>query len=168
MALIKCHECGNAVSTSANSCPKCGAPIAVQTKGSKQGVGVVSLVSAAIVFGVLAYLLSQKSQYQREPQVEPSSEAASSRDVGSDAVLRVESGDVVLCVDESAYSEFLKLALAKDYLGMGKMEGTGRLFRVPSGTKARVIDSGFEKRQVRIMDGSSFGRSGWLTSTVVQ
>ncbi len=30
MALIKCPECGNEVSTVAASCPKCGAPIASQ------------------------------------------------------------------------------------------------------------------------------------------
>ena len=28
MALVKCPECGNQVSTAAASCPKCGAPIA--------------------------------------------------------------------------------------------------------------------------------------------
>lgn len=28
MALIKCPECGNQVSNTANACPKCGAPIA--------------------------------------------------------------------------------------------------------------------------------------------
>ena len=31
MALVRCAECGNAVSTSAAACPKCGAPITVAT-----------------------------------------------------------------------------------------------------------------------------------------
>jgi len=31
MALIECPECGNSVSTMAESCPKCGAPIASES-----------------------------------------------------------------------------------------------------------------------------------------
>lgn len=37
MALIKCQECGNDVSTLAGSCPKCGAPIA--SAGSAKALG---------------------------------------------------------------------------------------------------------------------------------
>lgn len=32
MALIKCHECGNAISSSAKSCPSCGAPAKLAPK----------------------------------------------------------------------------------------------------------------------------------------
>ena len=34
MALVKCPECGNQVSTAAPACPKCGAPIALQGIGA--------------------------------------------------------------------------------------------------------------------------------------
>jgi len=34
MALVKCPECGNQVSTAAIACPKCGAPIASQDMGT--------------------------------------------------------------------------------------------------------------------------------------
>lgn len=39
MALIKCPECGNEVSSSAVSCPKCGYPIA-NTLAVNSGSGV--------------------------------------------------------------------------------------------------------------------------------
>ena len=35
MALIKCHECGNEVSTTAKACPKCGAEVKEPIKLSK-------------------------------------------------------------------------------------------------------------------------------------
>jgi hypothetical protein len=156
---MKCRECSGEVSTSAKSCPRCGAPIKVPVKVS---FVVLSVLGFLVMFGLAANYLPDDKVKQSDPP------ADSASDVGADVVLRVSSGDVVLGVDELAYGEFIKLALAKDYLGMGQMEGAGKLFRVPSGTKARVVDSGFEKRQVRIMEGSSFGRSGWVTSTVVQ
>jgi len=154
MALIECRECGNEVSTTATSCPKCGAKVRRYGCGSIVGFAILAII-------VFSQLPTHKSSGPA-PEPEPS------RTVGSDVVLHVSSGDVIVCVDEAAYDELLKLAVAKDYLGIGLLEGAGRVFRVPSGTKARVIDSGFEKREVRIMEGPSFGRSGWVTFTIVQ
>lgn len=51
MALIKCHECGNEVSTEATACPKCGAkPKAMATNLNKNLKG--SEVISGLVFGV--------------------------------------------------------------------------------------------------------------------
>lgn len=40
MALIKCIECGNAVSTAAQMCPKCGAPVTTSIT-SREGIGAL-------------------------------------------------------------------------------------------------------------------------------
>ena len=125
-------------------------------RGESNGVGLL------IVLGIVALIFARSLM-----SCSPGSSTAS---VGSDVVLRLSngSGDIVLCTNESAYDEYVKLAVAKDYLGMAKMESRGRLFRVPSGTKARVIDIGFEKREVRVMEGEHFGQSGWATSSIAQ
>lgn len=79
MALINCSECGTEVSDRANSCPKCGAPIAKSPdiESSSTVLGIVSvglglgavlmpyfaavfLVPAAIICGVIAIRKSQK------------------------------------------------------------------------------------------------------------
>lgn len=39
MALVKCCECGNSVSTRANACPRCGAPIASDVVARAKNVG---------------------------------------------------------------------------------------------------------------------------------
>lgn len=166
MALKKCKECGNDISTAAKSCPNCGSP-----QGPKQ-YGLGSLVLLLIV-GVVIYSIatadrtSPSSSYSTSPSA-PATQSQPVTRVGDDVVLRVSSGDVVVCANESAYREFLKLAVAKDYLGMAQMEAAGRLFRVPSGTKAKIISSGFEKREVRIMEGAAFGRSGWVTESITR
>lgn len=49
MALVKCGECGNEVSTQAKACPKCGA---VMPK-PKKSVGPVGLLFGAIVLGAI-------------------------------------------------------------------------------------------------------------------
>lgn len=46
MALQKCHECGNDVSTEAKQCPKCGAKV---KKGISRG--------AKLLFGFLAFIV---------------------------------------------------------------------------------------------------------------
>ncbi len=167
MALIKCHECGREISTSAESCPNCGAkPKKSQESLARKELGCGALLLVVVGFAVVASVFDDGEEQKTRPISMPSS--SSSTSVGSDIVLRVNSGDVVVCASKDAYDEFQKLAVAEDYVGMAQMEAAGRLFRVPNGTKARVIDTAFEKREVRIMDGEHTGRSGWVTSSLVQ
>lgn len=52
MALIKCHECGNAVSDHARACPKCGAPVIARILRQRKVYLIqlgISLVFAAIM-----------------------------------------------------------------------------------------------------------------------
>lgn len=160
MALTKCHECGNEISTSAESCPKCGAKPKTSILNKNFGCG--TLIVLVLGIGFVASLFGDRGSST------PPSRSTGQSVVGSDVVLRVSSGDVVVSVSEDAYAEFLKLAVAEDYLGMAGMEAAGRLFRVPSGTRACVIGTGFEKREVRIKEGAHSGRSGWVTHSLVQ
>jgi len=49
MALIKCKECGEAVSSKADVCPKCGAPFKLRVKGPS-GCMMILLVMIGVVF----------------------------------------------------------------------------------------------------------------------
>jgi uncharacterized paraquat-inducible protein A len=50
MALINCKECSGEVSTSAISCPKCGAPVSTgESEGYKQVKVVIAVIFAIIV-----------------------------------------------------------------------------------------------------------------------
>ncbi|MDD2581999.1 MAG: hypothetical protein PHR66_08405 [Desulfuromonadaceae bacterium] len=52
MAITKCKECGNEVSTKADSCPKCGAKI-------KKSIGCGGLILVFIVLGIIGSMFSQ-------------------------------------------------------------------------------------------------------------
>jgi hypothetical protein len=68
MALIKFKECEKEVSTEAEKCPNCGAPI------KKKGIGYLSLIALFIVFIVFVIVLgsvlnaSKKSTSSNKPQ----------------------------------------------------------------------------------------------------
>lgn len=55
MALVKCNECGNKVSSKANSCPKCGAPPPPEPPKSKVSIGHIFLVLSLFVSACLIW-----------------------------------------------------------------------------------------------------------------
>lgn len=67
MTLIKCPECGHNVSTSAESCPGCGAPVKVE-KGNKKGCLVWFLIFLFIGF-IINIVDSPKSEKQTESKL---------------------------------------------------------------------------------------------------
>lgn len=62
MALIKCRECGEPVSTAAVACPKCGAP----PKKQKSGDGISSAIAVVIVL-VVGYNLIKSNSSDTSP-----------------------------------------------------------------------------------------------------
>jgi RNA polymerase subunit RPABC4/transcription elongation factor Spt4 len=58
MALKKCKECGAEISTKANACPFCGAPIKSRTK--------IGFVGALILIIAIGFVGSQISQCQEK------------------------------------------------------------------------------------------------------
>ncbi len=59
MALKKCKECGREISTKAESCPNCGAPI----KGKKHGCGGF-IISVVVVIAILVSISNSLEQCQ--------------------------------------------------------------------------------------------------------
>jgi len=71
MALKKCKECGNQVSTSADKCPNCGAPVK-----RKSRIGCLAAFAILIGIGLVASQLSEcKNQINEKRQVAQRSEA---------------------------------------------------------------------------------------------
>src|SRR5207237_876094 len=57
MALVKCGECGSDVSDLAKSCPKCGAPVAVEAP-KERGYGCVVAILAIVGIFALLWIFS--------------------------------------------------------------------------------------------------------------
>lgn len=60
MALIKCKECGNEVSSKAETCPKCGAKVAGKPMGC--GTLLVLLVLVAIIISIFSGAFSLRTE----------------------------------------------------------------------------------------------------------
>ena len=72
MALVKCKECGEQVSTSAKSCPKCGAKVPKRTSA----VTWVALVFVLLVAYEIAQNSGQTPSSGNSPQPRPASESS--------------------------------------------------------------------------------------------
>ena len=91
------------------------------------------------------------------------SETTAPASVGSEALIGAPNLDTVyLAIDKESFDMWTKACVAKDYIGMAQLEATGRVFAVPNGTKVLVINSSSAARKVRVLEGESFGMSGWL------
>lgn len=72
-----------------------------------------------------------------------------------------------LSVDESAYEESQKLVPSRDELGLELMEAQGRIFVVPAGTTALLLEPGLFTSRVRIQSGKHAGKAGYISSEFV-
>ena len=75
MALIPCHECKNEVSTSAKSCPKCGAKVKVPRTQSSPGfqkfvIGFVVVIGAIVLIPSLMPYQKPQSPEERAAEAE--------------------------------------------------------------------------------------------------
>ncbi len=80
MSLIKCNECENQISTFANSCPKCGAPVGVvsglspnaERKGNSFSLIAFSVLIVLVFVGLLLpkYLEMKEDEKKIEAEIE--------------------------------------------------------------------------------------------------
>ena len=79
MALQKCRECGNRISTKAKACPSCGAPIKKRSSLPARGCATI-----LVIFGIIVIvgLLNNKDLSRRDDRRTPSAprQASSSQD----------------------------------------------------------------------------------------
>jgi hypothetical protein len=83
--------------------------------------------------------------------------------IGQESKLHVAGLSLIMvAVDTDAYDELLKACVAKDNYGIGNLILSGRVFNVKNDTRILVLDLGFAKTQVRILEGQKAGMSGWV------
>ena len=90
MALIKCKECGNEISTKASSCPKCGAKIEKKTSVL---IWVLAIMFGLSIFGVI-------TSGNKEASGPPIAAATSSAQIS---------------VNESSLPTYTAMQIANDY-----------------------------------------------------
>ncbi len=86
MALIKCKDCGNDVSTDAKNCPKCGANIVLPKPPKKPASPILKYILGFIVAGSII-TMAMNGNKQREAEKADQEQLASMPQAQRDAVL---------------------------------------------------------------------------------
>lgn len=73
-------------------------------------------------------------------------------------ITMISGGSGYLAVDKKSHSRMMKLAIAKDNIGLSQMILQGKIIATPIGTKVRMIDPGFLTCGVRIIEGPHKGK----------
>ncbi len=167
--MLPCPTCKKKVSEEAVTCPKCGQPLEqnqkfqAMRKAQKRG-GVFGLVLLLIVLGFILSREESTNKRSTTTQVSVTSPAPKKAlvDIGSVVKLRSGAEVIVLGRTKNDYDSMAKAYRADDSHGRAQLLLSGRAFKVPAGTKARIIDQSWTMRQVRILEGQSVGRAGWI------
>ena len=114
---------------------------------------------------LIAVFVSCSSGGDSEPEDYNSTPVPISVRRGDEAVLSWDtpggSGPFWLAANEEAFDQMTDASVARDVVGMSQLVAQGRIFPVSLGTRVLVLDPGFFKTQVRVMEGEAFGRTGW-------
>ncbi len=156
MALIKCKECGNEVSTEAKNCPKCGAKIPKKWGPLRIIFGVL------LVFVLIGFIssLSHKSMSSHQYQAP---------DIGQSARLASPDGkDLFVAVTDSAYEAERNAIAAGDRQGLVNLMLAELLFTAPDGTTVLIIERKSDRRKVRITSGKLIGLAGWVPDEFIK
>ena len=151
MALMICAECKGQVSSTAPSCPHCGAlfkpplpPAVPADTKSRLGRGVIVLILIGLAIAGLNALDGGSSKAP--------SNTAVSMVPGAEVTLRVPSGQIPVAVSEAASDRLIQLLTADDTQGIYELTLADQVFFVQSGTRAKVIGQKSGAREVRILE----------------
>ncbi len=132
-----------------------------------------------IIFFIVGVYVELNSDDSRQSTAESYDLEASSLDskrqartlsVGDDVVLKWSDSERAghLAIDETAWDAMFEAIKAKDTTGLSQLVQSGQVHVVRSGTRARVLFSGFTRHEVRLIEGPSEGVAGWVVREFVQ
>ncbi len=82
--------------------------------------------------------------------------------VGETGYLESSASNVLVATTKDNLDEIVKLSVANDTEGLAQMTLDGDAYIVDQGTQVRVIDTTIGTREVRILEGKQYGKSGWV------
>lgn len=116
----------------------------------------IVVIMLVVLIGVIYYFSKQTPPKQADSTV---IEQSKSVGYGETGIIRT---GMAAGVSEDDYDAVMKAASTKDRTGIDALIDSKRAVMVDNGTKVKVIGSGFNKRQVRLLDGDSQGAAVWV------
>lgn len=144
-------------------------------KKEKKNEGNVAIGCCVVVFIVLIVVIVwgvQKSSKTNEPT--PTNKSQSSdeiKNIGSEAKLHIDDVPYIfVAINKSSGQEMNKFFLANDSTGLAELQLGNRIFKVDNDTKVKILDVAVWDGlyEIRILDGSNAGKSGWTSTAFVK
>lgn len=117
------------------------------------------LLGLAIVMAGIAFVIIRPGP-KRAPQSVSRTRAAQS--VGTEVRLYLQGrNEINVATDEKTLDDLIR-ALSARTDEVQQLIQSGRVFTVPNDTRARIIETGFGKTKVRIIEGDKILSEGWV------
>ena len=162
MAVFKCPDCKNTVSTEAEACPKCGRKVTqadIQTGSKKKPGKAVYIVAVIVALGILGALGSSKSKIQDQAQPQTQTQTSSTTSTSTPQQVETEEflkGFKLLGEDkvDEAFQMFMRGAEKNDpvciaWVGMCYTGGWGTKKDIKKGLE--MIKKGADAGSIRGM-----------------
>ncbi len=153
--------------------PESGAAVDVGVEGQGKGkwkwtdkrtrqIGIVSLLLLAVIFTLL--MISRPFKKEENSILSNNAPTQSgAMSIGSEARLQIQGLDSILVSsDDNALHELMDALPKRDESAIEKLVQSGKVFRVPNGTKVRILEFGSSKTKVRIIEGNHLLLDGWV------
>ena len=75
---------------------------------------------------------------------------------------------IAIARDEASFGDVSHALAIEDYLGLLELMARNKAFAVPAGTKVKVLENGFFKTKVRVLEGDMTGAAGWVPAEWVR
>jgi hypothetical protein len=136
---------------------------------------IAALVSVGLVLLSVCVLVPLNNRSASSESAQPSSPRDSAKSTNDAPAITREArlyvqglNEVAVARSEDAFEKFLRASARGDRQGQMELALAGDIFLVPNGTKVLVLEYGFAKSEVRMLDGPSAGASGWVPREWVQ
>jgi hypothetical protein len=127
----------------------------------KFAAGFIGLIALVVIISSVSSPNSPANQNsQSQAQAEPST-PKKVRSAGDEGIIYVDGlQSITVAVDEDAYTELDKVFQAKDQYGYNQLQAQGKIFKVPNRTRVLLLENGFLRLKVRILEGLKKGYAG--------
>ena len=156
MALKKCKECGNQVSTKADKCPNCGAPIKKRAKVGCVG-SIIIIIFVVILIGQISNFFQERSEQKEKQEKDKIAEQKAKAVVGRQAAIRKKNIAFFNANKSAIISELTDyyekgnyqqvVAKAKKYL----VSGDPDLNKIYGPAKSKVHEINRKKKEEKIL-----------------
>ena len=131
-------------------------------------ITTISLLSLAVIFVLILILKPFQTEDRSALRNAPFTPSGATGTV-SDTRLQVQGLYLIMVAsDENALNELMNVLPKGDANEIESLVQSGKVVRVPNGTKVRILESGRAKTKVRILEGDHVMREGWVPERWVQ